>query len=214
MSETLDHLVAICVAVAALLRGYTLELTGQMASVLGMSFGIVGTRVLRGEAENLARELFPELCTNWNGAFVASTFASIGVYCAFYCAFELFAKPLRQVLRPLHGGTLNGIAGSVVCCAKWIILLSLAYNLALCFGTRPAMLRQVAADDYNVVECVLLVAPSLLGGEDAADLAHRRQLLDARKISDATNFVNGHIVNKMSDAECEPRPYIYLTTYA
>ncbi len=67
---------------------------------------------------------------------------------------------------------------------KWVILFHLKkisegrINRAIIAWNNNA-----SADDGNVVECVMLLAPGLLGCGSVEDLAHILQLKEAKKIS-------------------------------
>ena len=61
--------------------------------------------------------------------------------------------------------------------------MSIAYNFLLALNPGSILLKSARSDDGNAVGEVMLLAPSLLGGEDVEELFHRVQLEEAKKIS-------------------------------
>lgn len=183
------QIVAVAVAVVAVVRGFRLGLVRQTASVLGLAFGVVGTRVLRPAAEELIDGFLPGIASSWDGPFLVATLASVSLYGLLYGLFCLGGRPLQWLFRPFGGGAFDAVLGSAFGLLKWLLALSLAFNLLLCVSPDSRMLDACASDDGNLFEAVALIAPALLGGEDAGELAHRRQIRDARSISQAPNIM-------------------------
>ncbi len=183
------QIIAVAVAIIAVVRGFRLGLVRQTASVLGLAFGVVGARVLRPWAEDLIETFLPGMATAWFGPFLLSTLSSILLYCLIYGLFSLAGKPLQWLFRPFGGGAFDAVLGSAFAVVRWLLALSLVFNLMLCLHPDSRMLDACASDDGNLFEAVALIAPALLGGEDADELAHRRQIRDARSISQAPNIM-------------------------
>ena len=176
-------------AIVAVVRGFRRGLVRQTASVLGFAFGVVGARVLRPVAEDLVESFLPGLASTWCGPFMLASLASVFLYCLLYGLFSLAGRPLQWLFRPFGGGAFDAVLGSAFALVKWLLALSLVFNLLLCASPDSRMLDACASDDGNLFEAVALIAPALLGGEDADELAHRRQIRDARSISCAPNIM-------------------------
>ena len=88
----------------------------------------------------------------------------------------------RIVFRGSPGLT-GSLLGSVFCLISNMLLLSVFYNIWLGMKPHSDLMRYAKADDGNIVEAVMLLAPTLLGGESVSDLAHTLQLEEAKSIS-------------------------------
>lgn len=183
------QIVAVAVAIVAVVRGFRRGLVRQTASVLGLAFGVVGTRVLRPAADELFYSFLPGLASRWDGPFLIDTLSSVCLYLLLFGLFCLGGKPLQWLFRPFGGGAFDAVLGSAFAVVKWLLALSLVFNAFICTNPDSRMLDACASDDGNLFEAVALIAPSLLGGEDACELAHRRQIRDARSISRAPNIM-------------------------
>lgn len=173
------------VALVAVFRGYRLGFVGQTAAALGMAFGISAARVGAPDVCLRLREIFP----SW-GESVAGTFAyeltaagSIFIVCCLLCG--LVGGILGAALSVLRTGTLNALAGSLFLLLKYLLFLSLGLNALVAINPRSQLMRCATADDGNIVQGVMLLAPALLDTESVSELAHRIQLLDAKRISRA-----------------------------
>lgn len=183
------QIVAVAVAVVSVVRGFRLGLVRQTASVLGLAFGVVGTRVLRTAVEDMIDGFLPGLASGWDGPFIIGTLASALLYSLIFGLLSLGGKPLQWLFRPFGGGAFDAVLGALFGILKSLLVLSLIFNGLLCANPDSRMLDACASDDGNLFEVVALIAPSILGGEDAGELAHRRQIRDARSISQAPNIM-------------------------
>lgn len=185
MGQAVYLIAIVAVVVIGLVRGYRSGFTSQVANVLGFCFGVVATRVLRIDTEDWITGWLPGN-PSWDTPYIAATMASALIYLLVYYGFDLLSGVLKSIMEPLGKGTLNSLFGSAFCCFKWLMVLSIVFNMMFCLNTSsPALLKSAAASDANLTEEILLLAPAMLGGEDASDLAHRHQLKEARKISRA-----------------------------
>lgn len=183
MSETGYHLIVIAVAAYAVIKGFKSGFTGQISGILGFAFGTVCAHVFEPEAEALFRTVLPGIRNAVGSAFIYSVLASVSVYCLVYMVFKLFTKVLRKAMQVFYVGMLDAIMGSMFCLLKYMTVVSIAYNLILCVNPSSTLLKYANADDGNVVEAVVLLAPGLLGCGDVCDLAHLLQIRDAKSIS-------------------------------
>lgn len=183
MGDALFHIIALLTIALALVRGYCTGLAAQVGGVLGWAFGVVVTRIAREDLEIWISDAFPGLCEGCEASYIVATITSVIIYLPIYFGFNLFSRPLATILKVFNAGALNSIAGSAFCALKWLMLVSLGFNLFLCWKPQSSLCRHATAPDGNVVYGVMMIAPSLLGGENPSDLALKQQLRDARKIS-------------------------------
>ncbi len=183
MSDLAYHIIVVAVAAVAVVRGFREGLTGQVCGVLGFAFGVVSARVFGGEAEGALRAMMPGLDGHiWSG-FVYSQLACCCVYIVVYLLFRLLTGALKSAMSVFEIGILDSVFGSVFCLLKYMVIVSVAFNLLICVNPESRLVDYTEASDGNVVEAVVMLAPSLIGSLDADDLAHRLQLEAARKIS-------------------------------
>ena len=183
MSETGYHLIVIMVAAYAVIKGFRIGFTGQISGVLGFAFGTVCAHVFEADAEEIFRSLLPGVRRAAGGAFIYSVLSSVSIYCIVYVTFKTFTQVLRSAMQVFYVGMLDSILGGIFSLVKYMLMLSIVYNLLLCVNPTSPLLKYANADDGNVVESVMLLAPGLLGCGSVHDLAHLLQLREAKKIS-------------------------------
>lgn len=183
MSEIGYHLIVIVVAAYAVIKGFRRGFTGQISGILGFAFGTVCAHVFEPEVEAFFRSLLPGLKHSIASAFTYTVLSAVTIYGIVYMAFMTFTKVLRSAMQVFYVGMLDSILGAVFSLLKYLLVLSIIYNLILCINPNSTLLRYATADDGNVVESVVALAPNLLGCGSAHDLAHLLQLREAKKIS-------------------------------
>lgn len=199
MGQAVYLIVIVAVAVVGLVKGYRNGFTSQVANVLGFCFGVVSTRVLRIDTEEWLMGWLPGV-PSWDSPFIVATVASAIIYLVVYYGFDLLSGILKSIMQPLGKGTLNSLFGAAFCSFKWLMILSILLNLMFCLNTSsPVLLKASTASDANLTEEILLLAPGMLGGEDASDLAHRHQLKEARKISRANIKASTYVSSMSAD---------------
>lgn len=177
------HILALLIAAYSIVRGYRKGMGRQTPVLIGAGFGIICAHIFGVPFENWMRDLLTTYAARPEGDFIYSTLSRGLIYIAVYELFSFITAFLRPVLSRVGTGMLGSIFGSVFCLARYMLMLSVCYNLLLCFNLKSDLMRYAATDDGNIVEGVMLVSPALLGGESVEDLAHRLQLEDAKRIS-------------------------------
>lgn len=193
MSEAAYHIVVIVVAALAVIKGFHSGFTGQISGVLGFAFGTVCTHVFSDEAEVVVRLLLPGLSGHVGAGFIYSVMSAALVYVVVYLLFRMLTRVLRSAMQVFYVGMLDKLLGSVFCLMKYMLLLSIVYNLIVCVNPSSPLMKYATSDDGNVVECVMLLGPGLLGCRSIEDLSHLLQLREARKISHNINSNPGVI---------------------
>lgn len=183
MSEAGYHLIVIAVAAFAVIKGFRCGFTGQISGILGFAFGSVCAHVFQPEAEACFRAILPGLRNAVASAFIYSLLSSATVYGIVYLLFKIFTKVLRAAMQVFYVGMLDAILGAFFCLFKYMLVLSIVYNLLLCINPSSQLIKYATADDGNVVESVMLLAPGILGCGNVYDLTHLIQLREAKKIS-------------------------------
>lgn len=183
MSDAAYHIIALVVVVVALLKGYCSGFTGQVSGVLGFAFGTVCSHVFSEEAEGFIRWLAPGIGNVPGNTFIYSVLAVTVIYLAVFVIFRMLTGVLRSAMQVFGLGILDRLLGAGFCVVKYLLLLSIAYNLIVCINPRSPLMRYANADDGNIVEGVMLLAPEFLGCYSFTDLAHILQLREARRIS-------------------------------
>jgi len=183
MSDAIYHIIVMAVAAIAVIKGFRSGFTGQVSGILGFAFGAVCAHVFDTQAEEFVRMLLPGIQGRLGSAFIYSVLSAAMVYVMVYFLFKMLTKVLKSAMQVFYVGMLDSLMGAVFCLMKYMLMLSIIYNLILCVNPESRLLRYADADDGNVVECVLLIAPGLLGCGSCEDLSHLIQLREAKKIS-------------------------------
>lgn len=183
MSEASYHIIVIVVGAVAVIKGFHSGFTGQVSGVLGFAFGTVCTHVFSDQADTFMRAVLPWLSGHVGAGFIYSVTSSALVYGAVYLFFKFFTRVLRSAMQVFYVGMLDKLLGAAFCLMKYMLVLSIVYNLIVCVDPSSPLMKCATADDGNVVEGVMLLAPGLLGCTSFEDLSHLIQLREARKIS-------------------------------
>lgn len=183
MGDAFYHIVVLAVAVLAVAKGFRRGFTGQISGILGLAFGAVCAHVFDDQAEAVVRMLLPGIQGRPGAAFIYSVVSAGLVYVAVYLAFKLLTGVLRSAMQVFCVGMLDKLLGAAFCLVKYMLFLSLAYNLVVCVNPRSPLMKYANDSDGNVVQLVMSLAPELLGCRSFEDLFHLMQLRDARRIS-------------------------------
>ncbi|MDE6770898.1 MAG: CvpA family protein [Muribaculaceae bacterium] len=183
MSETGYHIIVLAVAAFSVIKGFRRGFTGQISGILGFAFGTVSAHIFETDVEIALRFILPWVRNAAGSAFVYSVLSSVIVYSLVYNTFKIFTKVLRSAMQVFYVGMLDSILGAMFSLLKYMLLVSIVYNLLLCINHKSTLLKYASADDGNIVESVVLLAPGLLGCGSVHDLSHLLQLHEAKKIS-------------------------------
>ena len=129
------------------------------------------------------RAILPGFEGRAGASFIYSVTAAALVYVAVYMLFRMMTKVLRSAMQVFYVGMLDKLLGAAFSLTKYMLLLSIIYNLIICVNPSSSLMKYATADDGNVVEGVMLLAPGLLGCHSIEDLSHLLQLREAKKIS-------------------------------
>lgn len=171
------------VAGCSIVAGFRRGITGQLASVLGFSFGAVAARVLTPEfivhfewTKHLSQA--PEFTE-----FTANLICGGLIYFVVYCLFSLLNPLFRFAMSVVEVGMFNRLIGATFALVKNLLWLSLVFNFFLFVIPQSKLLRYESANDGNLVAAVMALTPAILGCYGAEDFAHHYQLREAKKIS-------------------------------
>lgn len=200
MGDVIYHIIVIAVAALAVVKGFRRGFTGQISGILGFAFGTVSAHVFEPDVEAMLRSMLPGISQAVGAAFIYSVLAAVIIYVIVYLIFKIFTKVLRSAMQVFSIGMLDSILGSAFCLLKYMMVVSIIYNLILCVFPDSRLMHYAKADDGNVVEAVMLLAPGMLGCGSVEDLAHLLQLRDAKKISH--NLSSHHDVILANTNDC------------
>lgn len=181
--EIVFHLLAISVVAVSVLLGFRRGFTRQLPSLIGLAFGIVATHIFLLPVAEGVGSLFPSVTGKCYENFFCTTIAAALIFFTVYTVFRRLTGFIGRVFAKKSRGILDNIGGSLFLLFKWVLMLSLVYNLLMCWQRDSVLLKAMKSDDGNAVEEVMLVAPAVLGSESPEELRHRIQLDEARSIS-------------------------------
>lgn len=177
------HILILIVAAIAVVSGFRRCISGQLSSLLGMAFGIVCCRIFGAEFSQVIKTGITWISTSPYKDYTSEVVSFSIIYLIVYFIFNFVTRILQYAVRSFGGGMLDRIIGALFSLIKYLMFLSIAYNLILCHNQNTVLLNAVAADDGNMIESVIKLESGLLGCPDAGELAHLVQLREARKIS-------------------------------
>lgn len=182
-SASAYHIVILLCAVAGVFRGWRKGMLGQVGGLLGLAFGIVFCRLFHTEAANAVRSILPFIEGFFAADFIYASLGTLGLYTAVYLGFRLLTSVFGRLLRTVNLGAIDSVAGSALCLFKYMVAVSIAYNVWIALFPTSALMAECRAGDGNMVECVTDLAPALFGTLSPHDMALRMQLREADKIS-------------------------------
>lgn len=177
------HLVVIVVALLGIVRGFRMRFSGQVPALIGVAFGVVCSRMFCEPVQQYLYHIMPSAQNSVEGDFISGSMACAIIYIPAYFLFKLLTLVVGVVLSRRESGMFDNIAGAVAGLFRYMMLLSISYNLLLCLNPRSELLKYARSDDGNVVREVMLLAPALNGNQSVETLGHLLQLEDAKKIS-------------------------------
>lgn len=183
MGDALFHIIAILVAILAVVRGYRRGLTGMVTSVLGLAFGVICAHIFAKGAASLVSSLMPERVLERSGNYLAENIGAGLVFFIVYHVFNTITRIIRTAMGDLGSGLLNSIIGAFFCLCNYLLMLSIVYNIIVGWNPESALMHYGKADDGNIIEAVMWIAPAALGSESFSEFAHEEQLREAKKIS-------------------------------
>lgn len=183
MSTGFYLIIVLIVAFLAFAIGFRKGFTRQLASLLGFAFGVVAARVL---TPALAHSF--HWATFWTDEpelqhFASNLICAVVIYMGVYGLFAICSPILKGAMSVFEIGMFNRLAGAFFALVKYLLWLSIIFNLVLCFSADRSLLRYERSDDGNLVAAVMALTPALLGCYGARDLAHFNQLKEAKTIS-------------------------------
>lgn len=183
MGEAIYHVMVIAVALVAIFRGFQKGLTRQVSGILGFIFGIVAARSIGPDVAEWLSGWFPHLYHPVAETFFLSVLAYGSIWGLCMLAFSMLTGVLNIVLSLIPVGIMNSIAGAAFSLLKYLMFLSLLFDLALCRPFESPLMHCARHDDGNLVDGVIRLAPELLGTMSADEYILRVQLWEARSIS-------------------------------
>lgn len=179
----LYQLLVIVVLAIAVLRGAKKGIIGQIDSLLGLGFGITACRLLKGKVAYEIVTLWPATTNTPDTMFLPEALACAFLFMLFYALMASLRPLLRRIFCKLEVGVGNVMLGVVLSVIKYIVMLSLIYNIVIGLNPNSSLMKDACSDDGNLCEGVLMVAPALMNTHNFENLAHEKQMLEASKIS-------------------------------
>lgn len=195
MTDAIYHLTVIVLAALGAIRGYRLGVQGQIASVLGIAFGIVCAHIFYEPVYEWLVETFPERGSMLGGDLLQQMGAASIVFVAVFGILQCLSGILRSAMSVFDSGLLSSISGALFGVLKYVFFVSIGFNLIVDYNPYSTLLKYAMDGDGNVVELVMGLAPPALGVPGYEELAHRRRLEEAKGISGVINHEGNKIVN-------------------
>lgn len=177
------HLILIVVAAVAVFVGFRKGLVRQLAGLLGIAFGVVAAHLLQDSVEPLIREYFPSLQGSFLEDYAYGVLTPCLIFLAVYAIMLLLSFLLKNLLNMLSLGVLNSILGALFCIFKYMLVMSVLFNVIISIDSESSLADCCNADDGNIVGAVMSLAPAMLGTQSPDDLNHLKQKEEAKTIS-------------------------------
>ncbi len=190
------HIIILIAGVLGIFRGWRCGFLGQTGGLLGILFGIVFCRLFARDGAEIIEGMLPSIAGLFASDFIYMSLSTAAIFITVYLGFRLLSSIFRRILCGLRLGAINSLAGSALCLFKYMLMISLVYNVILAIFPGCALMRECKAGDGNMVEVVMELAPALLNTYSPCDLALKYQLKEAEAIS--ANITGTHLVISMT----------------
>lgn len=183
MAELFYNIVILAFGILGVLKGFRCGLTGQVSNVLGFAFGAVCAHAFVEDGERVLREWIPSIASMVGGQYIYSIISAAIIYIGVYYLFSSLTRVLKGAMVVFRVGMLDSLLGALFGCLKYLIAVSLIFNVIACFKSDSVLVKSSTASDGNLIEGVVALAPWVLGSLSLDEYAHLIQLHEARKIS-------------------------------
>ena len=180
-------IILIGVLLYAIWRGWRTGFVHQLAGVLGIGFGIVAARIFCSPVSEWLLNASPSLGEGFAGEYKVKMLSGAIVFAIAYTLIYALAALLRSAMSLLRVGALNSIAGAAFSLLKWVMIMSVIYNVILSVFPRSDLGAYCDDGDGNIVELVMCAAPAVMGIPGPDELDHRRRMEEAKAISNNTD---------------------------
>lgn len=177
------HLILIIVAAIAIIIGFRKGLVKQLASLLGIIAGVIAAQLFHEDIEPLVREQLPSIAEHFASDYAYSVLTSCIIFLAVYFGISLLSFILKRFIEALNLGIINSIGGSLFCTFKYMLVMSVIFNIIISIDPDSSLTDYCDADDGNIVDTVMSLAPMILSIEDPEKLLDIKQDEEAKAIS-------------------------------
>lgn len=183
MQNTIYLTVILFMAAFSAVIGFRRGFTGQLASLLSLAFGAVGSRILTPRFAPSFEPWVSDVLHEPFVGFSSELFCAVCIYIFIYALFSFFTGILNGAVSVFRVGMFNRLSGSFFCIFKNLLWVSIAYTVILSLNPESGLLKYARQNDGNVISAVMELTPAILGCNGANDLAHLIQMKEAAKIS-------------------------------
>lgn len=139
-----------------LIRGYFLGVVQQLGSLGGLVIAILFA--------NLFTPIFEKLLNEWDfaGESINHKLAYLISFLILLFGCNLIARLIKKTLRMLHLGWFDRMGGSLFCCFKYLLIVSVLFNLYNVLSDDMKVSVPQIPDDAKLCNIVMKVAPAVI----------------------------------------------------
>lgn len=161
---TIDVIILIVIGVA-LVRGAFLGVIKQIGSFAGVLLGILLGNMFGDSVTHIMLSWFPSLMDVEYGDVIASVSSHILIFLIAYWGVIIVAKLFKTATKALALGMFDKILGSIFCCFKYLVLLSVALNIWMVLAPTGDAGLNAKLLDGGLYSFVYELAPWLLNSD-------------------------------------------------
>lgn len=183
MANGAFYIIILGVAVFGILTGYRKGLLRQAGGLLGVAFGIVAVKAFAPSMISGIENWLPSAISGFKREFLIQSLSCGFLYLAVSSIVQLCCIPLNAIMHVMDKDVVSGIAGAVFRAFKYLMVVSIFYNVIIEISPSSSLAKTACHHDGNIVEGVMQIAPAILGFPGPEEVGFRQQLEDAKKIS-------------------------------
>lgn len=177
-------ILALIVVATSIIFGFRCGFKRQISRVISVAFGIVCAHIFNTPVSLWLSEYMNHSSGTPESDYLCSTLSGAAIFITIYVVFRLATCFLSRIFRNgRETGIMDKISGALFSLFFFSLLLSIGYNMLVCFEIEKGILKSVEDGDGNIVGSILSIAPAVLDSESPEELAHQVRLREAKKIS-------------------------------
>lgn len=156
MQLTWFDIMILIIIVIALIRGYMTGIITQLATLAGI--------ILGAKFGGSISHIFAPYVIKWTDASspVIELISCIIGFLIIFFTLVIIGKVITKILKPVHLGIFNRIAGGFFCAIKWVFIMSVLLNIIIGTGKQEIFIKENTKKNSFTYNMIKSTAPMII----------------------------------------------------